>query len=1200
MADSFAHLHVHTEYSILDGAARLKDLFAEVARLGMPALAMTDHGNMHGAYDFYRQAVAAGVTPILGVEAYKTPGTHRGDKTKVKWNGGGDADVGGGGAYTHMTILAQSATGLRNLIKLVSRSSQEGQIHAGRGYAPRVDEELLAEYAPGLIATTGCMGGEVHTWLRIGNYERARASAGRLVEIFGRDNTFLEIMDHGIADERAVRADLLRLGKDVGIRPLATNDSHYVTADQAEMHDAFLCVQTKSPLSAAKRFRFDGEGYHIKSPEEMRALWDDAVPGACDNTLLVAEGVTSYDEVFAPRDLMPSFPVPDGETEESWFRKETLAGLARRFPRGVPTEHLAQAEYELGVIVQMGFPSYFLIVADFIAWAKAHGIAVGPGRGSAAGSLVAYALGITDLDPIPLGLIFERFLNPERVSMPDVDIDFDPDRRGEVIEYVTRRWGADRVAQISTFGTIKAKQAINDSARVLELPAHLASKMTGLLPKPISGRDAGLACVDDEGDPRYGDAGELRALVSSDEQAGQIYTSARRIENYLRQVGVHAAAVVMSPVPLTDVLPVWMRKDGAVITQWDMGAVEDLGLLKMDFLGLRNLAVAAEAVRNIKANRGLDVTLPTEQLDDPATYALLARGDTLGVFQLDGGPIRSLLRAMRPSTFEDISAVLALYRPGPMGVDAHLAYANRKNGRAEIEPIHPELAEPLAEILDPTYGVIVYQEQVQRAAQILAGYTLGQADLLRRAMGKKKPEVLAKEFIPFRDGCRERGYSDEAIQAVWDTLVPFAGYAFNKAHSAAYGLIAYWTAYLKANYPAEYMAALLTSVKDNPDRRALYLGECRRMGIRVLTPDVNASLRNFAAVGADVRFGLVSVKDVGAGVVDALLQGREERGEARSFADWLAKAPSGALQKQAVAALIKAGAFDSLGHPRRGLLDVHAGALAGVSNGKKAEARGQDGLFGLVSDTAGEFGAVSVEVPAREWPKAQRLALEREVLGLYVSDHPLAGMEQVLSGAGKDSIAELLAAAGGDEDEAALEIEQPAAYVDGQFVQVAGIITEFEVRTSKAGKRYAPMVLEDRDGAALSVLLFEKTLDALGPSLGLLAADVVVKVRGRLKIEDGEVKVFGNDVGVLESTDASRRAARRVTLNVKAEEVTRERLAKLRELAHVYPGQSPVLMRMWSDDENRESVVVLPMRLRNDLHVFREITTIFGPNSLAA
>ncbi|WP_420119486.1 DNA polymerase III subunit alpha, partial [Micromonospora sp.] len=719
MSDSFAHLHVHTEYSMLDGAARLKDLFAEANRLGMPAVAITDHGNMHGANDFYKQAMAAGVTPILGVEAYVAPES-RYHKARVKWGRPEQKsdDVSGNGAITHKTMWARNAQGLKNLFTLNSRASMEGHYVKW----PRMDMELIAEHAEGIMATTGCPSGAVQTRLRLGQFDEALKVAAAYQDIFGKENYFLEIMDHGLSIEQRVREDLITIARKLDIPPVVTNDSHYTHEAQAEAHDVLLCVQTGSNVADPNRFRFEGGGYFVKSADQMRAVdssefWQQG----CRNTLLVAEKVDPSG-MFEFHNLMPRFPVPEGETEESWFRKETFKGLARRYPGGIPEGHVVQAEYELGVINQMGFPSYFLVVADFIQWAKSQGIAVGPGRGSAAGSLVAYALGITDLDPIPHGLIFERFLNPERVSMPDVDIDFDERRRGEVIKYVTDKWGEDKVAQIATFGTIKAKAAIKDSARVLGFPYAVGDRITKAMPPAVMGKDIPLTGIFDPKHPRYAEAGEIRGLYETDPDVRKVIDTAKGIEGLIRQTGVHAAGVIMSAEPIIDHIPLMRRDaDGVIITQFDYPTCESLGLLKMDFLGLRNLTIIDDAVKNIQLNHGRELDLLGLPLDDKPAYDLLARGDTLGVFQLDGGPMRSLLRLMKPDNFEDISAVLALYRPGPMGVDSHTNYALRKNNLQEITPIHPELEEPLREILAPTHGLIVYQEQVQRAAQILAG-----------------------------------------------------------------------------------------------------------------------------------------------------------------------------------------------------------------------------------------------------------------------------------------------------------------------------------------------------------------------------------------------------------------------------------------------------------------------------------------------
>ncbi|GAA2712371.1 DNA polymerase III subunit alpha [Micromonospora olivasterospora] len=1141
MGESFAHLHVHTEYSMLDGAARLKDLFAEASRLGMPAVAMTDHGNMHGANDFYKQAMAAGITPILGVEAYVAPES-RFHKQRVKWGRPEQKsdDVSGNGAITHMTMWARDRNGLHNLFKLNSRASMEGHYVKW----PRMDMELIAEHAEGIMATTGCPSGAVQTRLRLGQFDEALKVASAYQDIFGKDNYFLELMDHGLDIERRVRDGLTEIGRKLGIPPVVTNDSHYTHEAQAEAHDVLLCVQTGSNIADPNRFRFEGGGYFIKSAEQMRAvdtseLWLEG----CRNTLLVAEKVDPAG-MFTFHNLMPRFPIPEGESEESWFRKETFAGLARRFPNGIPEGHVVQAEYELGVIVQMGFPSYFLVVADFIQWAKSQGIAVGPGRGSAAGSLVAYALGITDLDPIPHGLIFERFLNPERVSMPDVDIDFDERRRGEVIKYVTDKWGEDKVAQIATFGTIKAKAAIKDSARVLGYPYAVGDRITKAMPPAVMGKDIPLSGIFDAKHPRYAEAGEIRGLYESDPDVRKVIDTAKGIEGLIRQTGVHAAGVIMSAEPIIEHIPLMRRdSDGVIITQFDYPTCESLGLLKMDFLGLRNLTIIDDAVKNIQLNHGKELDLLGLELDDRAAYELLARGDTLGVFQLDGGPMRSLLRLMKPDNFEDISAVLALYRPGPMGVDSHTNYALRKNNLQEITPIHPELEEPLREILAPTYGLIVYQEQVQRAAQILAGYSLGQADLLRRAMGKKKKEILDKEFVPFRDGCRERGYSDEAIQAVWDVLVPFAGYAFNKAHSAAYGLVSYWTAYLKAHYPAEYMAALLTSVGDDKDKMALYLSECRRMGIQVLPPDVNTSAGPFTPVGADIRFGLAAIRNVGANVVSSIMRCREEKGAYADFYDFLSKVDAVVCNKKTIESLIKAGAFDVMGHPRKGLLAVHADAIDAYADVKRKEAVGQYDLFGAgFGDT--EATTTTTVMPAigdSEWDKRDKLAFEREMLGLYVSDHPLFGLEHVLGAAADCTIAAL---------------SEEGTVPDGAVVTLAGILSGVQRRVTKQGRAWASATLEDLAGG-VETLFFPNTYEVIGQ---YIAEDAIVVVKGRVDRRDDTPRIMAMDMQMPDIT--SNPASKPVSLTIPANRFTPPLADRLKETLVLHPGDTEVHVKL--------------------------------------
>ncbi len=1126
---------------MLDGAARLKDLFAEVERQGMPAVAMTDHGNMHGAYDFYKQATKAGVTPVIGIEAYVAPAS-RFHKQPVKW---GDPhqksdDVSGGGHYTHKTLWAQNATGLHNLFKLTSRAYTEGFV---RKWA-RMDDELLAEHAEGVMATTGCPSGEVQTRLRLGHYDLARDAAAKYREIFGKANYFIELMDHGLSIENRVRDGLLRIAKEVGIPFVVTNDSHYTHESDAESHDALLCIQTGKTLADPDRFKFDGTGYYIKSADQMRAIdSSDAWLEGCRNTLLIAERVDTAG-MFQFKDLSPRYPVPEGETEESWFRAEVERGLRRRFPDGVPPRHREQAEYEMKVILDKGYASYFLVVADFIMWSKNNGVRVGPGRGSAAGALVAYAMGITDLDPLPHGLIFERFLNPERESMPDIDIDFDERGRGDVIRYVTEKWGEDKIAQIATYGTIKAKAAIKDAGRIQGFPYALGDRISKAFPPAVMGKDIPLSGVFDEKHPRYNEAGELRRLYNEEADVRTVFDRAKGIEGLIRQTGVHAAGVIMSSETITDHIPIMRRdSDGAIITQFDYPTCESLGLLKMDFLGLRNLTIIDDALRNVKMNHEVEIDLEHLPLDDKKTYELLGKGDTLGVFQFDGGPMRSLLRLMQPDNFEDISAVGALYRPGPMGANSHINYALRKNGQQDITPIHPELEDALKDILETTYGLIVYQEQVMQIAQKVANYTLGQADLLRRAMGKKKKEVLDKEFGPFSEGMKANGFSMAAVKALWDILVPFSDYAFNKAHSAAYGVVSYWTAYLKANYPAEYMAALLTSVRDDKDKSAVYLNECRRMGIKVLPPDVNESKADYTPVGTDIRFGLAAVRNVGGNVVAAIERCRQEKGAYTDFYDFLRKVDAVACNKKVMEALVKAGAFDSLGHVRRGLLAIHADAVDAFSATKRNEAIGQFDLFGDVTEGE-ESVVVTPAIPDGEWEKADLLAFEREMLGLYVSDHPLSGVEHVLSAAADTSLVAL------NED----------AVPDGKLVTVAGILSGVTRKVTKAGKSWALAQLEDLSGS-VEALFFPATYELVGMHI---AEDAIVVLKARVDKRDDVPRLIVSDLSIPNLTDVSKAP---VTLAVPATRCTPPLVSQLREVLVTHPGTTEVRLRVTNGNQ---------------------------------
>ncbi|MGN7246853.1 DNA polymerase III subunit alpha [Janibacter anophelis] len=1643
-SENFVHLHNHTEYSMLDGAARIKDMFSTAQEMGMPAIAMTDHGYLFGAHEFWKTAQDYDVKPIIGLEAYVAPGTHRSDKNRVKWGDErtrpGD-DVSGGGAYTHMTLLARNNTGMHNLFTMGSRASLDSVFAKW----PRLDRELLSQYGEGIIATTGCPSGEIQTRLRLGQYDKAIEAASEFRDIFGRENYFLELMDHGNQIERRVRDDLMRLAKDLQLPLLATNDLHYVKQEDAIAQDALLCINSGSQLHDPDRFKFDGEGYYLKSPAEMRHLWRE-LPEACDNTLLVAD-MCEVSFVEGEGRYMPKFDCPPGEDEQSWFVKEVQSGLGRRFPDGIPEYAQKQADYEIDVIVGKGYPGYFLVVADFINWAKRNGIRVGPGRGSGAGSMCAYAMGITDLDPIPHGLIFERFLNPERKSMPDFDVDFDERRRSEVIRYVSDKYGDERVAMIATYGTIKAKQAVKDSARVMGHPFNVGEQLTKAMPADVMGKGVPLSKMWDKEHDRFNEGQEFRQLVESEKHLGEVVDLAKGLEGLKRQWGVHAAGVIMSSEPLIDVIPIMRRlQDGQVLTQFDYPTCETLGLVKMDFLGLRNLTILDDALVNIKSNRGEEIDLDalSKDMTDKATYRLLSRGDTLGVFQLDGGGMRTLLRLMQPDNFEDISAALALYRPGPMGVNAHTNFALRKNGRQEVVPLDPQLKgklqpqmeEALGPILGNTYGLCVagetpiidadtgervrvdeleqrvrdgfftlgvddsgqvvrrrvthwwqmpdkpvltvhtssgqklrlsgdhkvltprgwvpagelvagvdriarprdvhewaapssvtpdeaallgylvsdgyitlyensfinsspelraevvrlsrelfddthpvvdcldrsaprvrfaaspqgtgnggnprrgsystiginrwlrglgyverttsahkfvpeavkrasaeartrmlaalwdgdghvgpklafyttishrlaedvqyllstlgipsrvhhshsyvssrdgirdvwkvhvyderfwqlvtpvmvhrakisprdrlvtasrsrgvalehmlvhagdivrsdddfadrslatmrvgaatlpalrrhlwrqglvdspktthprfdgsglyplnetstaylsamgtaedhfiasfdwvgvdeivtgseepvyditvedvhnfvsngmvlsnciYQEQVMEIAQKLAGYTLGNADLLRRAMGKKKKEVLDKEYVPFSEGMKANGYNEASIAALWGVLVPFSDYAFNKAHTAAYGLVSYWTAYLKANYPAEYMAALLTSVGDDKDKSALYLNECRRMGIKVLPPSVNESQGPFSAVGSDIRFGLNAIRNVGRNVVDGIIAAREEKGAFTSFDDFLAKCPAVVCNKRTVESLIMGGAFDDLEHPRQGLVMVHEEYVDAFVGVKRQEAVGQDSLWDMFGgDDADDAGPAGIEgmglrpVPIVEWDKRTKLANEREMLGLYVSDHPLFGVEHVLQRAADTSIAALT---------------QPDSGIkEGSHVTIAGLVTGLSVKRTKKGDLWAIATVEDLEGA-IECLFFPKTYLTVQT---MLTQDIVAVVRGRVNARDDSVSLYAEDLTIPEITDGPRGP---VVLTLDYARATTGRIEEVKQVLAQHPGSTDVQIKLVQPGRSVTMSVDPSYRVEPTEALIGDLKVILGARAVSA
>lgn len=1166
---------------MLDGHAQVEALFAEAKRLEMPALAITDHGNLFGAFDFYKAGQKAGVKPIIGLEGYYMPVGSRFDKAPFEFDGAGAGNIEDGGGtgvgklnYTHMTMWAETTEGMHNLFRISSLSWLEGQY----GKWPRYDRDLLEKYGKGLIATTGCPSGEVQKWLLADNYDRALAAAADYRDIFGSENFFVELMDHNIDIEKRTRDGLLRIARALDIPMVATNDLHYVRAEDAKAHDALLCIQTGSRLSEVKRFKFDSNEFYVKSAAQMRAIFKD-VPEACDNTLLIAERCNV--KFTEGQDLLPRFPAPEGMTQDDLLAVDVKAGLEARFAdlgKEVPPEYYERMEYELGVVKNMGFPGYFLVVADLVRYAKENGIRVGPGRGSAAGALIAWALGITELDPILHGLLFERFLNPDRISMPDIDMDFDDRRRAEVIKYATEKYGEERVAQIITYSTMKAKAAIKDAARILDFDFKVGDEITKKMPPAVMGKEITLEGVFNPKDKRYKEAQELRNLYEDRADVKQVIDIARGIEGARRQWGVHAAGVILSAEPLLDVIPILRRAaDGAIITQFDMGACEKLGLLKMDFLGLRNLTVLNDTLDNIKLNKGIDVVLEKLPLDDANTYELLKRGDTLGVFQLDGGPMRELLKAMVPTSFSDISAVIALYRPGPMGVNAHFDYADRKNGRKEIEPIHPELAEALQPILGETYGVIVYQEQVMAVAQQLAGYTLGQADLLRRAMGKKDRKILDKEFVRFEEGMKQRGFSEAAITQLWQTLEPFADYAFNKSHSAAYGMVSYWTAYLKANYPAEYMAALLTSVKDDRDKLALYLNECRHMGIKVLPPDVNESRAEFASVGNDIRFGLTAIKNVGVNVVDSIIETRESSGKFTSFIDFLQKIELTVLNKRLIESLIKAGAFDSLGQTRRGLINVHVEAVEAISAVKREKEAGNVSLFDSapVEEAKDEltFG-MTLQISTDEWDRDFLLASEREMLGLYVSDHPLAGIEDLLRDAADLSTAE------------AFDRENNETFT------LAGLITGVQRRVAKKnGETWATVTIEDMNGS-VTVNFYQKVYALFAPRL---IEDTVVSVKVRLQKGEDDARLSALEMNLIDVT----RAQKPITISLNTTVMDEATMQKMQNILLAHPGETTVILKVINFSRVTKIQLEDKFRVNSDDGLFSDLKALLGPNCLS-
>jgi DNA polymerase-3 subunit alpha len=1150
VGEPFTHLHVHTEYSMLDGAARLPELVAKAIADGQPALGITDHGNMYGVLDFYRECNAQGIKPIIGTEAYLAyeTRTERPARRGRVDDSGGDVE-GGHKLYYHLTLLAENDQGYRNLMQLSSLAFLEGYY-----YKPRMDWDLLSRYHDGLIATTSCLGGHVLQAMLHDDEKGALTAATRLQDIFGRDNLFVELQDHGLAEQRRTNPKLIELAKRIGAPLLATNDSHYTHREDHESHGALLCVQTQDVLSNPNRFKFDGEEHYLKSASEMRYLFKD-VPEACDNTLWVAERADVNIEFGAP--TLPDFPLPEGVADNtSYLEQLTWQGARERWGDELPQDAVERIAYELKVINDMGFSAYFLIVWDLIRYAREREIRVGPGRGSAAGCAVAYALRITDLDPIRYDLLFERFLNPSRISMPDIDMDFDSRYRDELIGYAAAKYGRDHVAQIITFGTIKARQAVRDSARVLGFPYGLGDKIAKAMPPLVMGRDTPLRYCLEQND-RYADgykaAAELRSMCDADPDVKRIVEVARGLEGMRRSDGIHAAAVVITRDPLTTYLPVQRKPESGqdpesapLVTQYEMHGVEELGLLKMDFLGLRNLDVITDTVAMIRAKRDAEFDIDRVALDDDGVFELLSRGDGIGLFQLESGPLRALMRALAPTTFDDVAALIALYRPGPMAANMHNDYADRKNGRKPVEYLHPDFEELLGE----SYGLMIYQESMMRVAQRAAGYSLAEADNLRKACSKKNRELIAKERVKFIDGCERTGYGTPLGTKLFGIIEPFADYAFNKSHAFGYGLVAYQTAYLKAHYPVEYLACLLTSVRTNLDKAAIYLADARSMGIKVLTPDVNRSRHEFVALWPDevpddvelppgspgaITFGLAAVRNVGSAVVGQLLDERDANGPYVDFYDFAQRVPEPVLNRKTVESLIKAGAFDSFGHPRMGLLTVFEQIVEATVARRRNRQQGVMSFFDddESCDVLGYNDLVGI--PDVEFDKTDRLRAEKEMLGLYVSDHPLMGIEAALRRRAPTAIASIK------------EMEDRAQVV------VGGVITGFERRYTRRGDLMATFALEDLE-SSVEVTVFPRTLAEEGHKF---ADDAIVVVRGRVdRRDENRVSINCQTVEVLTGLDQSASAS--VRLRLGAQRLTHALIIDLKRIIAEHPGESEV------------------------------------------
>jgi DNA polymerase-3 subunit alpha len=1142
----FVHLHTHSEYSLLDGAARVSKLVARAREYEMPALAITDHGYMYGAVDFYRQARGVGVKPIIGCEVYFTP------ERKLS---GGKPDL------YHLLLLAKNNEGYRNLMALVSDAAVKGFY-----YKPQVDLELLKRYAEGLIGTSACMSGIVSKSIEHGEPDEARRWAQTYAEVFAPGDFYLEIQEQGIVADNGVsqtqiNTAIAQIGQDLSLPLVATNDIHYLTREDAKTQDLLLCIGTNSTVDQPGRMKFSCDEFFLKSPEEMREAVG-GYPEALSNTLEIAEKCNV--EIEFGKIILPVFGVPEEHTTESFLREQCVKGLKERYGDPLPDEVVERLDYELSIITPKGISAYFLIVEDFTRWAKAQGIGVGPGRGSAAGSIVAYALGITALDPIAEGLLFERFLNPERTEMPDIDMDFDDERRGEVIDYVRDKYGADKVAQIITFGKMKARAAVRDAGRVLGYPYGVPDKISKMIIEDLGATIQGSLKANHEFNADY--------LANPDTK--RIVDSAIALEGITRGEGVHAAGVVICRDPLHHYVPVkYDTKGGAVITQYDGPTVADMGLLKMDFLGLRTLTVIATAVRNIERTHAVKLVPDDLPLDDPKTFALMQRGDTSGVFQIESAGMRQLLKRMKPETFGDVVAILALYRPGPLKSGMVDDFVDRKRGKRAVT-YYDDRLKP---ILEETYGAIVYQEQVMRISMTMSGFSAAKADKLRKAMGKKQLDVLEALETDWVEGAAAGGYDPKLAQRMWADILPFAEYAFNKSHSAAYGLLTMQTAYLKAHYPLEYMAAVLTSYTGRTDDIVKYVSECNRSGMQVLPPDVNSSGADFTAVtGEGIRFGLAGIRGVGEGVVESITAARTEGGPFTSLHDFLARVELGRLNKKTLESLVKAGAFDSTGYTRKQLMRLldEGGVLEASVKRQRDRASGQVSMFDMVDARDNGF---SDEVPAAdgvEWDKRMKLAFEKEMLGIFVSDHPLKEIEESVRNAADCSLGEELAA--------------------GRTCWFAGMLASVSLKPTKKGPMMAIAALEDLDGS-IEAVLFPATLEKYRD---VVIEDAVLRVKGKVEEDDRGRKLIVVEIEPFNG-DAFAKPPKKVVVRTDAGALVNGRSDSLKKILTHFPGRDIVEMHVWDAENQRTVVCTMGERVNADANgLFAELMELFGGDAV--